>query len=154
MTRKITNAVARIHLGKQDLLEIGNLDARRDWGFAKEYTYGMTLIMNYNQPETFVLATGKNASIRDFAEMAFATIGVELHWRGHGIDEQGICKKTGKILIKVNPAFFRPAEVDTLIGDASRAQKILGWKAQTTLEELCRLMVEADIRRNKIGFSF
>ena len=154
VTRKITNAVARIHLGKQELLEIGNLDARRDWGFAKEYTYGMTLIMNFDQPETFVLATGKNASIRDFAEMAFATIGVELHWRGHGIDEQGICKKTGKTLIKVNSAFFRPAEVDTLIGDASRAQKILGWKAQTTLEELCRLMVEADIRRNKIGFSF
>jgi GDPmannose 4,6-dehydratase len=86
--------------------------------------------------------------------MAFATIGVELHWRGQGVDEQGICKKTGKTLIKVNPAFFRPAEVDTLIGDASRAQEMLGWKAQTTLEELCRLMVEADMRRNKIGFSF
>ena len=87
-------------------------------------------------------------------EMAFAAVGIELTWRGHGIEEEGICKKTGKVRVKVNPAFFRPAEVDDLIGDPSRAEKLLGWKAQTSLEELCRLMVEADIRRNEIGFSF
>ena len=154
VTRKITNAVACVHLGKQDWLEIGNLEARRDWGYAKEYTHGMTLIMQHSEPGTFVLATGKNASVRDFTEMAFAAIGIDLHWRGQGIDEEGICKKTGKIRVKVNPVFFRPAEVDELVGDPSRAQKLLGWRAQTSLEELCRLMVEADIRRNEIGFSF
>ncbi len=154
VTRKITNAVARINLGLQDWLEIGNLDARRDWGFAKEYTQGMTLIMNYGQPDTFVLATGKNASIRDFVEMAFTTIGVRLSWRGLGIEEEGFCQETGKLRVKVNPHFFRPAEVDALIGDSSRAQRLLGWQARTTLEELCQLMVEADLRRNKIGFSF
>jgi GDPmannose 4,6-dehydratase len=154
VTRKITNAVACIHLGKQDWLDIGNLEARRDWGYAKEYTQGMTLIMQHCEPGTFVLATGKNASVRDFTEMAFAAIGIDLHWRGQGINEEGICKKTGKIRVKVNPAFFRPAEVDELVGDSSRAQKLLGWRAQTSLEELCRLMVETDIRRNEIGFSF
>jgi GDPmannose 4,6-dehydratase len=154
VTRKITDAVARIHLGKQDCMEIGNLEARRDWGFAKEYTQGMILIMEHSEPETFVLATGKNASVREFAAMAFAAVGVDIDWRGQGIDEVGICKKTGKTRVKVNPAFFRPAEVDELIGDPSRAQRLLGWKAQTSLEELCRLMVEADVRRNEIGFSF
>jgi len=154
VTRKITDAVARIHVGKQDWLEIGNLEARRDWGFAKEYTHGMTLIMDHGEADTFVLATGKNASVREFAEMAFRAVGIDLEWRGQGRDEEGICRKSGKMRVKVNPAFFRPAEVDELIGDASRAQRLLGWKAQTPLEDLCRLMVEADIRRNKIGFSF
>jgi GDPmannose 4,6-dehydratase len=146
--------VARIHLDRQQWLEIGNLEARRDWGFAKEYTGGMTLIMDYHEPETFVLATGRSASVRDFVKMAFAAVGIELQWRGRGVDEEGVCRKTGTVRVKVNPAFFRPAEVDALIGDASRAQRLLGWKAQTSLEELCRLMVEADIRRNKIGRSF
>ncbi len=154
VTRKITNAVARIHLDKQNWLEIGNLDARRDWGFAKEYTAGMILIMQYKEPETFVLATGKNASVREFTEMAFAAIGVSLDWRGQGVDETGVCKTSGKTLVKVNPSFFRPAEVDRLVGDPSRARELIGWKAHMPLEELCRLMVEADIRRNKIGFSF
>jgi GDPmannose 4,6-dehydratase len=154
VTRKITAAVARIHLGKQDRLEIGNLEARRDWGFAKEYTHGMTLIMDHPEADTFVLATGKNASVREFVEMAFRAVDIELDWRGQGREEEGFCRKSGKMRVKVNPAFFRPAEVDELIGDASRAQRLLGWKAHTPLEELCRLMVEADIRRNKIGFSF
>jgi GDPmannose 4,6-dehydratase len=154
VTRKITDAVARIRLGKQDFLEIGNLEARRDWGFAKEYVHGMRLIMEHGEPSTFVLATGKNASVRDFTEMAFAAIGTELDWRGRGIDEEGVCKKTGKVRVKVNREFFRPSEVSALIGDASRAQKLLGWKAQTSLDELCRLMVEADIRRNEVGASF
>jgi GDPmannose 4,6-dehydratase len=154
VTRKITNAVARIHLDRQQWLEIGNLEARRDWGFAKEYTEGMTRILQYHEPETFVLATGRNASVREFVDMAFAAAGVELQWRGRGVDEEGVCRKTGKVRVKVNPAFFRPAEVDALIGDAARAQRLLGWKPQTSLEELCRLMVEADIRRNEIGRSF
>jgi GDPmannose 4,6-dehydratase len=154
VTRKITDAVARIHLGKQDFLEIGNLEARRDWGFAKEYVHGISLIMQHSEPATFVLATGKNASVRDFIEIAFASIGVGLHWRGNGIEQEGVCKKTGTIRVKVNRALFRPSEVSELVGDASQAQKLLGWKAQTSLEELCRLMVEADIRRNEVGTSF
>ena len=154
VTRKITDTAARIHLGKQDWLEIGNLDAKRDWGFAKEYTHGMTLIMDHNEAGDFVLATGKNASVRDFAQLAFAAVGIELQWRGKGVEEEGICKKTGKRRVKVNPELFRPAEVDELIGDPTRAQKLLGWKANTPLQELARLMVEADIRRNESGFSF
>jgi GDPmannose 4,6-dehydratase len=110
--------------------------------------------MNHAEPDTFVLATGKQASVRDFSEMAFAAVGIELDWRGHGADEQGFCKRSGKVRVRVNPDYFRPAEVDTLLGDPSRAQSVLGWKSQTSLEELCRMMVEADIRRNKIGSSF
>lgn len=154
VTRKITNAVARIHLGKQDWLEIGNLEARRDWGFAKEYTHGMTLIMDHNEPSDFVLATGKNATVRDFAELAFDAVGVALQWRGKGPDEEGVCKKTGKARVKVNPALLRPAEVDELVGDASRARSLLGWKARTPLKKLARLMVEADLRRVERGFAF
>jgi GDPmannose 4,6-dehydratase len=154
VTRKITNAAACIYLGKQDRLEIGNLDARRDWGFAKEYTDGMTSIMNFNEAGTFVLGTGRNASVRDFVEMSFAAIGIELAWRGSGVDEEGFCKRTGKVFIKVNPVHFRPAEVDALVADPSRARQLLGWEARTSLDELCRIMVEADIRRNEIGFSF
>jgi GDPmannose 4,6-dehydratase len=154
VTRKITNAVARIHLGKQEWLEIGNLEAQRDWGFAKEYTQGMISIMEHGEPGTFVLATGKTTSVRDFAAMAFQAVGIGLAWRGQGLDEEGVCKKTGKTRVKINPAFFRPAEVDALIGDSTRARQLLGWTAQTSLDELCRLMVEADIRRNEIGFSF
>jgi len=154
VTRKITNSVARIHLGKQDWLELGNLDAARDWGYAKEYTHGMKLIMDHREPDTFVLATGKNASVREFTAMAFAAVGIDLAWRGTGVEEEGFCTKTGKVRVKVNPAFFRPAEVDKLIGNAARAKQELGWSAQTQLDELCRIMVEADIRRNRIGVSF
>ncbi len=102
---KITNAVARIHLDRQQWLEIGNLEARRDWGFAKEYTDGTTLIMDYHEPETFVLATGRSAGVRDFVEMAFAVVRVELQWRGRGVDEEGVCRKTGTVRVKVNAAF-------------------------------------------------
>jgi GDPmannose 4,6-dehydratase len=154
VTRKITDAVARIHLGKQDWLEIGNLAAKRDWGFAKEYTRGMTLIMDHREPRDFVLATGKNASVRDFAELAFDAVGIELQWRGQGLEEEGVCKKTGKTRVKVNSELFRPAEVDDLVGDASRARSLLGWKACTSLRELARLMVEADLRRIERGLSF
>jgi GDPmannose 4,6-dehydratase len=154
VTRKITNAVAHIHLGKQDWLEIGNLAAKRDWGFAKEYTHGMTLIMDHSEARDFVLATGRNASVRDFAELAFGAVGIQLQWRGEGAQEEGICKRTGKTRVKVNSEFFRSAEVDELIGDASRAQNLLGWKACTSLRELTQLMVEADLRRVERGFSF
>ncbi len=154
VTRKITDAVARIHLGKQDWLEIGNLAAKRDWGFAKEYTRGMALIMDYNEPSDFVLATGKNASVREFAELAFDVVGIQLQWRGEDAYEEGICKRTGKTRVKVNSELFRPAEVDELIGDASRARSLLGWKACTSLKELAQVMVEADIRRIERGFSF
>jgi GDPmannose 4,6-dehydratase len=154
VTRKITDAVARIHLGKQDWLEVGNLAAKRDWGFAKEYTHGMTLIMDHGEPTDFVLATGRNASVRDFAQLAFEAVGIELQWRGEGAEEEGICKRTGKTRVKVNSELFRPAEVDELIGDASRAQSLLGWKAYTSVKELTRLMVEADLRRIERGFSF
>lgn len=153
VTRKISDAVARIHLGKQDRLELGNLDARRDWGFAEEYTEGMLAIMAHAEADTFVLATGRNAAVRDFADMAFRVVGIDLDWRGRGRDEEGVCRRTGKVRVKVDPTYFRPAEVDDLVGDPAKARKLLGWKAQTPLEELCRLMVEADIRRNEIGFS-
>jgi GDPmannose 4,6-dehydratase len=154
VTRKITNAVARIHLGKQDWVELGNLDARRDWGYAREYTRGMIMIMNHATPETLVLATGKSSTVREFVDLAFRAVGTELSWRGSGVDEEGVCTRTGKLRVKVNPAYFRPAEVDYLIGDASRAKVVLGWEARTPLAELCSIMVEADIRRNKFGFSF
>jgi GDPmannose 4,6-dehydratase len=154
VTRRITDAVARIQLGKQDWLEVGNLAAKRDWGFAKEYTHGMRLIMDHNEPSDFVLATGKNASVRDFTELAFDAVGIALQWRGQGPGEEGICKRTGKTRVKVNSELRRPAEVDELIGDASRAQSLLGWKSHTSLQELARLMVEADIRRIERGFSF
>ncbi len=154
VTRKITNAAARIHLGKQDWLELGNLDAARDWGYAKEYTHGMKLIMDHHEPDTFVLATGKSYSVRDFTQMAFAAVGIDLAWRGTGIEEEGSCTRTGKVHVKINPAFFRPAEVDMLIGSPARAKQELGWSAEMPLEELCRIMVEADIRRNRIGASF
>ena len=154
VTRKITNAVARIHLGKQEWIELGNLDAHRDWGYAEEYTRGMKLIMDHATPETFVLATGKSSTVRDFAEMAFRSVGIELFWRGSGVEEEGICKKTGKLRVRVNPVYFRPAEVEHLVGDFSRAKATLGWEPRTTLSELCAIMVEADIRRNKVGFSF
>jgi GDPmannose 4,6-dehydratase len=154
VTRKITNAVARIHLGQQEWLELGNLDAARDWGYAKEYTHGMRLMMDHHEPDTFVLATGKSASVREFTQMAFAAAGVDLAWRGAGIDEEGVCTRTGKARVKINPAFFRPAEVDSLIGNPARAKQELGWSASTPLAELCQIMVDADIRRNRIGFSF
>jgi GDPmannose 4,6-dehydratase len=154
VTRKITNAVSRIHLGTQDWLELGNLDAHRDWGYAEEYTRGMKMIMDHPTPETFVLATGKSSTVREFTEMAFRAVGIDLVWRGTGVEEEGTCKNTGKLRVKVNPAYFRPAEVDHLVGDASRAKAALGWEAQTPLADLCSMMVEADIRRNKIGFSF
>ncbi len=154
VTRKITDSVAKIHLGKLDVLELGNLDAKRDWGYAKEYVEGMWRILQADQPDTYVLATNRTETVRDFVSMAFKAVDVALEWSGSADNEIGTCKKTGKVLVRVNPKFYRPAEVELLIGDPAKATKELGWKPSTTLEQLCQMMVEADLRRNKAGFSF
>jgi GDPmannose 4,6-dehydratase len=154
VTRKITNTVARIHLGKQERLELGNLDAQRDWGHAQEYVEGMLRMLEHHTPDTYVLATNKTWPVRRFVELAFAAVDVSLNWSGEGVDEVGVCAKTGKTLVSINPAYFRPAEVDLLIGDASKAKTELGWEPKIGLDQLCKSMVEADLRRNENGFSF
>lgn len=154
VTRKITDSVAKIQLGLLDVLELGNLDAKRDWGFAKEYVEGMWRMLQVDAPDTFVLATGRTETVRDFVGMAFKAIGVDIAWSGEGLDEIGRCAASGKVLVRINPRFHRPAEVDLLIGDATHAREKLGWKAETTLEALCAMMVDADLVRNKNGASF
>jgi GDPmannose 4,6-dehydratase len=154
VTRKITDSVAKIKLGKLDCLELGNLDAKRDWGFAKEYVEGMWRMLQADEPGTFVLATNRTETVRDFVTMAFKAAGIEIEYSGQDIDEVGIDKATGKTILKINAKFHRPAEVDLLIGDPASATEKLGWKPQTILEEICQIMVEEDIRRNEIGFSF
>ncbi|WNM19673.1 GDP-mannose 4,6-dehydratase [Flavobacterium capsici] len=154
VTRKITDTVAKIHLNKTDKIYLGNLDAQRDWGFAKEYVEGMYKMMQYKSAETFVLATNKTNSIREFVEMSFKNIDIDIVWKGKNEDEKGYCAKTGKVLVEVDKAFYRPAEVELLIGDASKAKELLDWEAQTDLNALCKNMVEMDIKRNSNGFSF
>jgi GDPmannose 4,6-dehydratase len=154
VTRKITDAVARIKLGKLDALELGNIDARRDWGFAKEYVEGMWRMLQAERPETFVLATGRTETVRDFVRMAFAGAGIDVEFRGQGAQETAVDVATGRTVMRLNPRYLRPAEVDLLIGDASRAREQLGWQAPTTLEELCAMMVAADLRRCERGVSF
>ncbi len=154
VTRKITDAVAKIKLGKLDCLELGNLDAKRDWGFAKDYVDGMYRMLQAEKPDTFVLATNRTETIRDFVSMAFKAIDINLEFKGKGEQEVAIDKATSKTLMKVNPKFYRPAEVELLIGDPSKAKTILGWEPKTQLEELCSMMVKADITRNKNGASF
>jgi len=145
VTRKITRAVARIKLDMQDCLHLGNLDAQRDWGHARDYVEGMWRMLQQDTPDDYVLATGVTTTIREFATMAFAEAGIQVSWRGQGLDEEGYCPESGHVLVKVDPRYFRPAEVDVLIGDASKAQAQLGWKATCTLQELCREMVQADL---------
>jgi GDPmannose 4,6-dehydratase len=154
VTRKITDTVAKIHLGQADVLELGNLDAKRDWGFAKDYVDGMWRMLQAEEPDTFVLATNRTETVRNFVELAFAAVDVSLDWSGKDVAEVGKCTKSGKTLVKINPQFYRPAEVDLLIGDASKAKRVLDWKAETTLEQLCDMMVTADVRRNKQGVSY
>lgn len=149
VTRKITDAFARIKLGKQEHVELGNLDAKRDWGFARDYVDGMWRMLQQSEPDTYVLATGRTQSIRDFVNMTAKAIGMELEWQGKGTDEIGIEKATGKLRVRVNPEFYRPSEVDLLIGNPEKARQKLGWSATTTLEELCQMMIEADLMRNK-----
>jgi len=154
VTRKITDGVARIKLGTLDTLELGNLDAKRDWGYAKEYVEGMWRMLQADEPDTFVLATGRTETVRDFVEMAFKAAGLPLEWHGAGMEETGVCMTSGKIMVRINPKFYRPAEVELLIGDPARARAELGWQAKTTLEDLCAMMVTADLRRIESGFSF
>ena len=154
VTRKITDTVAKISLGKQEFLELGNLDAKRDWGFAKEYVEGMWRILQADKPDTFVLATNRTETVRDFVTMAFKAVDITLKFVGEGEEEQGIDTQSGKVVVKVNPKFYRPAEVELLVGNPQKAKDILGWSPKTSLEELCAMMVKADLKRNALGFSF
>jgi GDPmannose 4,6-dehydratase len=154
VTRKITDAVARIELGQLDQLQLGNLDARRDWGFAGDYVDGMWRMLQQEQADTYVLATNRTETVREFVDMAFKAVGKTLEWQGTAESERGHCSQTGTELVAVNPEFYRPAEVDLLIGDATKAKQVLGWQATVTLEELCDMMVKADLSRNERGVSF
>jgi GDPmannose 4,6-dehydratase len=145
VTRKITRAVAAIAKGKQAQLYLGNLDATRDWGHAKDYARGMWMILQQPEPDDYVLATGASHSVREFVERAFAHVGRVIEWRGHGVDEVGIDAKTGKVLVKIDPRYFRPTEVESLCGDASKAHQRLGWRPSITFEELVREMMEEDL---------
>ena len=154
VTRKITDSLAKIRLGKLDVLELGNLDASRDWGYAKEYVDGMWRMLQVEQPDTFVLATNRTESVRGFVQMAAEAAGFKLEFQGSGESEVAVDRIGGKTLVRVNPRLYRPAEVELLVGDSSKARRELGWQPSTTLEQLCDMMVEADIRRNELGFSF
>ena len=154
VTRKITDGLAKIKLGKLDVLELGNLDAKRDWGYAKDYVEGMWRMLQADTPDTFVLATGRTESVRDFVTLAAKALDITLEWQGQGEQERGMDARTGKVLVAVNPKFYRPAEVDLLIGHPAKAKAVLGWEPSTTLEQLCAMMVEADLRRNANGVSF
>jgi GDPmannose 4,6-dehydratase len=154
VTRKITDSVAKIKLGKLDVMELGNIDAKRDWGFAKEYVEGMWRMLQASEPDTFVLATNRTETVRDFVRMAFKGAGMEVDFRGKAEDETAIDTATGKTVMRINPKFYRPAEVELLIGDPAKAKAKLGWEPHTSLEQLCQMMVEADMRRNQAGFSF
>lgn len=154
VTRKITDSMAKIKLGKLDVLELGNMDAKRDWGFAKEYVEGMWRMLQADKPDTYVLATNRTEMVRDYVTMAAKAAGFDLAWQGVAENEIAVDTKTNKTLVRVNPKFYRPAEVELLIGDPEKAKRELGWEPKTTLEQLCQMMVEADIRRNEAGFSF
>jgi GDPmannose 4,6-dehydratase len=145
VTRKITRAAAAIKLGIQDRLFLGNLDARRDWGHAREYVRGMWLMLQQDEPDDYVLATGETATVREFVSKAFDEIGIGLEWRGHGTNEKGLCSQTGRVQVEVDPRYFRPAEADALVGDASKAKAKLGWTHETKWRDLCAEMVREDI---------
>tara|TARA_R110001583_G_scaffold149372_1_gene301456 strand:+ start:16974 stop:18008 length:1035 start_codon:yes stop_codon:yes gene_type:complete len=154
VTRKITDSMAKIKLGQLDLLELGNMDAKRDWGYAKDYVEGMWRMLQADEPDTYVLATNRTESVRDFVTLAAKAVDFDVEWQGFGENEKAIDKNTGNVIVQVNPKFYRPAEVELLIGDPQKAKDKLGWEPKTTLEELCKMMVEADLRRNEQGFSF
>ena len=147
VTRKITLAVGRIMAGKQEKLSLGNMDAKRDWGFAGDYVEGMWLMLQQEKPDDFVLATNETHTVREFVELAFKEAGVEIEWRGAGVEEKGYCKKTGKLLVDVDPQFFRPAEVELLWGDCTKAEKELGWQRKVSFPQLVKMMVGADMIR-------
>lgn len=154
VTRKITDAVAKIKSGKLESLELGNIDAQRDWGFAKEYVEGMWRMLQADQPDTYVLATNRMHTVRDFVCLAFKAAGIDVEFRGAEVDETAIDIATGKTVMRINPKFYRPAEVELLIGDASKAKADLGWQATTSLEDLCAMMVTTDLERNERNASF
>jgi GDPmannose 4,6-dehydratase len=154
LTRKVSDSIAKIKLGKLDVLELGNLDAKRDWGYAKEYVEGMWLMLQADRPDTYVLATNRTETVRDFVTMAGRAAGYDFDWQGEGENEIGVDRNSGKTLVRVNPKFYRPAEVELLIGNPEKAKRDLGWEPKTNLEELCQMMVSADLRRNESGFSF
>jgi GDPmannose 4,6-dehydratase len=154
VTRKITDAFARIRAGTQSVLELGNMDAKRDWGYAREYVDGMWRMLQVERSDTYVLATNRTETVRDFVQMAAKAAGFELVFEGEAENEVGIDRSNRRTLVRVNPAFYRPAEVELLIGDATKAERELGWKAQTSLEQLCAKMVAEDIRRVESGKSF
>ena len=153
VTRKITDAIAKLKLGKLDVLELGNMDAKRDWGYAKEYVEGLWRMLQADGPDTYVLATNRTETVRDFVSMAAKAAGYDLAFSGSADAEIGVDRKSGKTLVRVNSKFYRPAEVELLIGDAGKARRELGWSAETTLESLCQMMVDADMRRNAAGQS-
>ena len=154
VTRKITDSVAKIKLGQLDCMELGNLDAKRDWGYAKEYVEGMWRMLQAQEPDTYILATNRTETVRDFVSMAFKGAGITVNFKGAAENETAVDVATGKTVMRVNPKFYRPAEVELLIGNPAKAQTKLGWAPQTTLEQLCQMMVEADLRRNQKGASF
>jgi GDPmannose 4,6-dehydratase len=145
VTRKITRAVAAITLGKQDTLWLGNLDAKRDWGHAKDYVEGMWRIVQQDTPDDYVLATGETHTVRHFCDLAFGEAGISLDWKGQGVEEVGLCRATGRTLVRVDPAYFRPTEVDLLIGNPAKAKRVLGWQHTITLQEMAAEMVASDI---------
>jgi len=154
VTRKITDGVAKIKLGQLGSIELGNLDAKRDWGYAKDYVDGMWRMLQVDTPDTYVLATGRTETVRDFVTMAFKAADIEIVFEGSGEQEIGRDADTGDQLLRINPVFYRPAEVELLVGDAQKAKEQLGWSAGTSLEDLCAMMVEADLKRNNEGSSF
>ena len=144
VTRKITRALARIEAGLDDCLYLGNLDAKRDWGHARDFVEAMWLMMQQEKPDDYVIATGETRSVREFVDLAFSHIGMALVWRGSGVDETGVDKRSGKTIVKIDPRYFRPTEVELLIGDPSKARKKLGWTAKTPFADLVKEMVDAD----------
>ncbi len=146
VTRKITRAVARIEVGIEDTLYLGNLEAKRDWGHAKDYVEGMHLIMQADKPGDFVLATGETRSVREMVELSFREVGREIEWRGKGVDEIGVDRSSGKTVVRIDPTYFRPTEVDILVGDASKANRVLGWKPKRTFGQLVHEMVASDLK--------
>jgi len=145
VTRKITRAAAKIHLGLQDKIFLGNVDAQRDWGHAKDYVEGMWMMMQQDEADDYVLATGETYSVRHFCDLAFGHVGITLEWKGTGVDEKGYDAKTGKVLIEIDPRYFRPTEVDLLVGDPTKAHQKLGWNHKHTLQQLVTDMVAADV---------
>jgi len=154
VTRKITDSLSKIRLGKLDILELGNLDARRDWGYAKDYVEGMWRMLQAEKPDIYVLATNRSITVRDFVNMAAQAAGYKLVWQGAGVNEFAIDSQTNKKIVAVNPKFYRPAEVELLIGNPIKAKQELNWEPKTTLEELCQMMIEADTRRNIAGTTY